>query len=106
MVVTRDQQCGHTLASSRSDSPHCRQDFTLTQEFIAYVTNPHAAIPGTCPEPTKPLKRPCRCRRISPMPAPVRGEYVPYEPWQDSAFVFVVVPVVVIAVMLFSRWLL
>ena len=31
---------------------------------------------------------------------------MPYEPWQDSAFVCVVVPVVVIAVMICSRWLL
>jgi len=39
------------------------------------------------------------------MPAPARGKHVPYEPWKDSAFVCIVVPVVVIAVMLFSRWL-
>jgi hypothetical protein len=39
------------------------------------------------------------------MPAPAGGATVPYEPWQDSAFVCVLIPVVVIAVMLCSRWL-
>ena len=41
------------------------------------------------------------------MPAPVRGRsFVPYEPWQDSAFVCMAVPIVVIVVILFSRLIL
>jgi hypothetical protein len=107
IVVTRDQQYGQTRASSRSDSPHCRQEFTVrTLRDLSgrRVTKPHAA---TDPDPALGrLKHARPFRRISSMPAPVRGEYVPYEPWQDSAFVCVVVPVVVIAVMIFSRWLL
>jgi hypothetical protein len=31
---------------------------------------------------------------------------VPYEPWQDSAFVCMAVPIVVIVVILFSRLIL
>jgi hypothetical protein len=33
-----------------------------------------------------------------------QGRPVPYEPWQDSAFVCVAIPVVVIAVALMLRW--